>query len=146
MREFPNELGVGASYLKTTIQDYFPPLNLVLLHHQYYENSSYKLLSLDSGKELNIPTIPVWSPDGKQFAIANDDESEYTENVFLVGKCDRSACMKLFERKTRSGDVKWRNGKTVEVQIRKYNSLGVDLESSKQLNCMVNENSVSCSE
>ena len=35
MREFPNELGVGASYLKTTIQDYFPPLNLVLLHHQY---------------------------------------------------------------------------------------------------------------
>lgn len=143
-KEFIDDLKNGKDYLKTTLEEYYKDLNLVLIHQQYHEGDAFKLISLSSGDELRIPVAPTWSPDSQFFAVANDDESDYTENIFLIGKCDRSACKKLLERKGRSGGLKWKDNKTVIVEMRTYNGSSGNLETSKLLECHISGGSASC--
>ncbi|MCM2283082.1 MAG: hypothetical protein NDI61_14665, partial [Bdellovibrionaceae bacterium] len=82
-----DDLTPGLTYIRTSIEEYEPKRDLVLLRETYYEGGAYKLISLRSGTELKLPAKPVWSPDKIFFAVTNDDESDYTENVLRIGIC-----------------------------------------------------------
>src|SRR5690606_18317939 len=72
--------GTYISALEAVLEDRY-----VVLHIQHYEGSSYRLLDRSSGRPIDVPGYPLFSPDGTWMVAANADlDAGYTPNALRL--------------------------------------------------------------
>jgi hypothetical protein len=83
--DFPDEKNDGVEGKRYSFVQYYPEISYGLIAVQYYEGGTYYLVNLKNGKDKDIISSPVISPDRKRIAVSNVDlESQYTPNVLSV--------------------------------------------------------------
>jgi hypothetical protein len=81
----PDEKNHGVEGVWFNLVQYYPEIGYALVAVQYYEGSTCYLVNLTTGKDEDVISIPVISPDRRRIAVANVDlESRYTPNVLSV--------------------------------------------------------------
>jgi hypothetical protein len=129
----------------TIIKSYYDLQKIVLLYHVYYEGDSYSLLSLDSGKELFIPSEPIWSKNHHFFISTNESFTGSSENVFIIGRCDDNKCENIFEKEVPAFAPRWQNANKLTVRVvTKYNAVYDEIQKSKLVTCIVSDEGVNC--
>ncbi len=82
--DIPDEKNHGVEGKWFNLVQYYPEIGYALVAVQYYEGGTYYFVNLTTGKDKDIISNPVISPDRKRIAIANVDlESRYTLECFI---------------------------------------------------------------
>lgn len=109
--DFPDEAHHGAGGRWYSLAGYYPEIGYALVAVQYYEGDTYYLISVTTGKEENIASAPVISPDRKRIAVANVGlPSGYTPNALSVFKLRPGGLIKEFFEAPDDwgpGDLRW---------------------------------------
>jgi hypothetical protein len=67
------EKGHESSYAGYVLIDYRPGIGYAVLRLWGYESNTVDLVSMRTGLHINILDTPVFSPDGRRFAVARED-------------------------------------------------------------------------
>lgn len=126
------------SFIRHSVVYYLVKHQAVVIQQHFYEGGQFLVVSLKDGSEIITPTKPTWSPDKNSFISVNDDESDYTENITVIGTCKAMKCKKLFSEKAHAGAEKWIDNKTVEYEHRKFDP-GTGKGEVKTLTCKINK-------
>ncbi len=132
------------SFIRHSAADYIAKHGTLVIQQQFYEGGQFLVVSLKDGSEIITPTKPIWSLEKNNFISVNDDESDYTDNITVIGTCKAMKCKKVFSEKAHAGAEKWIDDKTVEYEHRKFDP-GTGAGEVKTLTCKIDKK-VNCLE
>ncbi len=144
-KSFKDNLVEGTeSFIRHIAADYNAKHDAVVIGQQFYEGGQFLVVSLKDGSEIITPTKPTWSPNKSNFISVNDDESDYTDNITVIGTCAAMKCKKVFSEEVHGGNEKWIDDKTVEYEKRNFDP-GTGAGEAKMITCKIDKK-VTCSD
>ncbi len=126
------------SFVRHSVAEYIAKNEAVVIQQQFYEGGQFLVVSLKDGSEIITPTKPTWSPKKSNFISINDDESDYTDNMTVIGTCQAMKCKKVFSEEAHAGNEKWIDEKTVEYENRKFDP-GTGAGEAKVVTCKIDK-------
>lgn len=100
---------------------YFPGLDYVLLHTQYYEGNTYKLVNRKTGYVKELNGKPYFSPDKKHMLTANIDlEAHFDYNGLEYYAVEQDTLRKIFSYEPEGWwgpeDIQWTSDSTAYIR------------------------------
>jgi hypothetical protein len=95
-------------YILTKIEN-----NLLFIQHTYDVGMTYYtdyfVINADTGQEINIAAMPVWSPSKKSFAVVNNGYGDYTGDTRQLWDIENEMLIKKWGENKPADSTEWKN-------------------------------------
>lgn len=119
--------GEDTEVKRFSLVNYLKPVDQAVIHIQFWENVAYRLLDLNTGKEIDIEGYPILSPDSRRIVSARMDiDIGLSPNSISIYRFENGKVVKEFTIKPDWGpsNPEWQGDSKILLKKNSWDTTG----------------------